>query len=397
MNFLDYAVVLIYILGFLYLGRLFKNNSSGEDYFLGNKQFGWFPLTVSTAATQLSAISFVSAPAFVGWRAGGGMKWLTYEFAVPLAMAFLLVYLIPPLFASGQISVYGYLEKRFGGSTRRLLSGFFLLSRGFATSVMLYTVALILSGVMGIPMTASILVMGVVTLIYSLQGGMKAVVYGDVIQMGVLFLGILIMLGFGLHLLGGWGSFLEQVDTDRLTVVDWGKMGYGAQDDFGFFPMLIGGFFLYASYYGTDQSQVQRLFSAPDRKTLGKTLLFNGLFRFPVTLIYCIMGLVLGTFALSTPAFAEAIPAERPDYLVPIFIRDYLPHGVVGLLVVAIFSAAMSSLSSGINSLSAATVEDFFASRRVLSTEVYLRYSKYAVGFWGVICVGLAFFTGGIA
>jgi len=272
MNGLDYAIIAIYILAFLLLGRAFKESKSGKDYFLGGNSFGWFPLSLSTAATQLSAISFISAPAFVGLKLGGGMMWLTYEFAVPVAMLFLMVFLIPPMFKAGIVSVYAFLEERYHSSTRILLSIVFQISRAFATSVMVYTVALILTSVMEIPMYATILIIGAVTLIYSYQGGMKAVVYGDVIQMLILFLGIIICLVFGLNYLGGWSEFLANVDTDRLTVIDFDAYGFEGGSQFGFWPMFIGGFFLYASYYGTDQSQVQRLFSAKDLSTVRKAL-----------------------------------------------------------------------------------------------------------------------------
>ena len=397
MNYLDYFVIFIYIAGFLWLGRMFAESKSGSDYFLGGKSFGWASLSLSTIATQLSAISFISAPAFVGLKEGGGMMWLTYEFAVPLAMLFLMVFLIPPMYKAGIVSVYEYLERRFSTSTRVLLSGVFQISRAFATSVMVYTVALILTSVMDIPMWQTILIIGVVTLIYCYQGGMKAVVYGDVIQMIILFGGIVICLIAGLNQLGGWDNFLAELDRDRLNAVNFQSMGFQKGDEFGFWPMLIGGLFLYMSYYGTDQSQVQRLFSAQDLGTVKTTLLANGLLRFPVTFVYCVMGLVIGTLVATQASFQQMIPADKPDLMIPIFIREYLPNGVIGILMVAIFSAAMSSLSSGVNSLSAASVEDFFNRKKQLSPEKYMQYSKYATLFWGMVCIVLAFFTGDIA
>lgn len=397
MNVLDYGVIAIYVIGFLLLGRLFKGAKTGDEYFLGGKSFGWFPLSLSTAATQISAISFISAPAFVGLKSGGGMSWLTFEFAVPLAMIFLGIFLIPPMYKAGIVSVYEFLERRFGGSTRLLLSAVFQISRAFATSVMVYTVALILTNVVGVPMWATILIIGVVTLIYAYQGGMKAVVYGDAIQLIILFLGILICLFSGLYFIGGWEEFVQGVDQSRLTAVDFGNYGLENGEEYGFWPMLIGGFFLYTSYYGTDQSQVQRLFSAQDLKTVQKTLLVNGLMRFPITLTYCIMGLVIGTLVAQSPSFASLIPADKPDLMIPVFITEYLPHGVIGILMVAILSAAMSSLSSTVNSLSAATVEDFFNRKGTLDATSYTRYSRAAVLFWGILCLILAFFTGDIA
>ncbi len=397
MNALDYSIIIVYSIAFLGLGYLFKNQKNKKDYFLGGRSFGWFPLSLSVMATQLSAISFISAPAFVGMREGGGMKWLSYEFAVPIAMIFLGSYLIPTLYKSGVVSIYEFLEKRFNRSTRLLLSLVFQISRAFATSVMIYAVALILTSVMAIPFWQTVVLIGVITVIYSYQGGMKAVVYGDMIQMIILFVGIMICFGYGLAYLGGWDQFTELLDRDRLQAVDFSSLGIGNSDGFGFWPMIIGGFFLYASYYGTDQSQVQRLLSANSLNTVRKTILFNGLLRFPITLSYCIMGLVLGTMVMVTPDFADKIPANKPDLMIPIFIRDYLPHGIIGILIVAILSAAMSSLSSAVNSLSAVSTEDFLTHGRNVSHEEYVKYSRLTALFWGVVCIVLAFFAGNIA
>ena len=191
MNYIDYTVIVFYLIIFLGIGFLFRENKTSKDYFLGGRSIGWFPLSLSTMATQLSAISFISAPAFVGLKDGGGLQWLTYEFAVPLAMAFLMITLIPTLYKSGVVSVYEYLEKRFDSSSRLLISIVFQISRSVATGVMVYTMALILQATVGVDFWISILIIGLITLIYSFQGGMKAVIWGDVIQMIILFLGII--------------------------------------------------------------------------------------------------------------------------------------------------------------------------------------------------------------
>lgn len=411
MNTLDYIIIAAYGIGMLSLGYIFKEQKDGKDYFLGGKSFGWFSLGLSIMATQLSAISFVSAPAFVGIKPGGGMQWLTYEFAVPLAMIFLFVILVPPLYKAGVVSIYAYLEKRFDRSSRLLLSAVFLISRAFATGIMVYTISIILESVIGIPFLTSRAVIGIITLVYSLQGGMKAVVYGDMIQMIILFGGIILCLIYGLEALGGWDAFVAQVDHERIDVVNFAPLGVAQDGDFGFWPMLLGGLFLYISYYGTDQSQAQRTLSAKSLKTVKQTLLFNGLIRYPVTLAYCLMGLVLGSLVLAAPEFAGAIPKNKADYMVPVFITQYLPNGIIGLLIVAILSAAMSSLSSAINSLSAVTVEDFVMpflekqqSKKLLNEESknidnssYMRYSRWISLFWGLICLLLATFAGSIA
>ncbi|RNC92025.1 MAG: sodium transporter [Allomuricauda sp.] len=411
MNVFDYVIIVVYLVGFLGIGYFFKENKSSGDYFLGGRSMGWFPLSLSTMATQLSAISFISAPAFVGLKDGGGLQWLTYEFGVPLAMAFLLIAVIPTLYKSGIVSVYEYLEKRFDASSRLLISFVFQVSRSVATGVMVYTMALILQATVGVDFWISILIIGVITLVYSFQGGMKAVIWGDVIQMVILFLGIIICLIYGISELGGFDNFLTHVDKDRLTAVDFGKWGFNnadGGDEFGFWPMIIGGFFLYASYYGTDQTQSQRLLSANGMPTIKKLLLANGLFRFPLTLTYCIMGLVLGTLLLQDPGFQDllnstyqanigSLEGKKADLMVPVFILQYLPNGVIGILIVAIMSAAMSSLSSTVNSLSAVTMEDFVKRFKPdMSDKSYVLNSRLLSLFWGLVCLFFAFFAGNI-
>lgn len=396
MNVFDIIIVIVYVTMLLGVGYYFKEQSDNKDYFLGGRSFGWFSMGLSTMASQLSAISFISAAAFVGMKPGGGFQWLSFELAVPLAMIFLMVVIIPPLYKSGVISIYAFLEKSFGPSTRRLISIVFQVSRSFATGIMIYTVAIVLSAVMNIPNWQTILLSGVITIIYSYQGGMKAVIWGDVIQMIILVLGIIVCTLYGIKLLGGWSEFMAGIDSSRTEALKF-NWGFGEGQEFGVWPMIIGGFFLYVSYYGCDQSQAQRSLSGKNMNEVRKALMFNGLFRFPVTFLYCLMGLVIGSYALSNAGFMALIPADQPDYMVPIFIMEYLPHGLIGLLFVAILAAAMSSLSSAINSLSAASVEDIIVRDRHVEPEVSLRYSKRMTIFWGLVCIGLAFSAGNIA
>ena len=408
MNWLDYSIVAAYVIFFLGMGYYFKNNKNSKDYFLGGRSLGWFPLSLSTMATQLSAISFISAPAFVGLKLGGGMKWLTFEFAVPLAMIFIMLFVIPPLFRSGVVSIYEFVENRFSSSTRLILSVVFQISRALGTGVMVYTIAIILQAVLDIDYIYTILIISVITIIYSWQGGMKAVVWGDAIQMILLFGGLLVCLIYGWQLVQDTGGFTE-FEAERLQVLDF-NYGIGKDQEYGFWPMLIGGFFLYVSYYGCDQTQAQRLLSAKNEGTIRKLLLANGLLRFPVVLVYCTMGLIIGSLVVLAPDFLAEIstttekyfPQEfsasgiKPDLMIPVFITKYLPHGFIGLLMVAILSAAMSSLSSTVNSLSAVSVEDFFnRGKKKLETKQYMRISKLAVVFWGIVCIAFSFLFGG--
>ncbi|WP_308991454.1 sodium/solute symporter [Mariniflexile litorale] len=409
MNWLDYSIVILYIAFFLGMGFFFKENKDSKDYFLGGKSMSWFPLSLSTMATQLSAISFISAPAFVGLKLGGGMKWLTFEFAVPLAMIFIMIVIIPPLFKSGVVSIYEFVEKRFSASTRLILSIVFQISRALATGVMVYAIAIILQAVLDIDFVYTILIISVITIVYSWQGGMKAVVWGDAFQMIILFAGLIICLYYGWNLLQEHGGLPQGFDSERLKVIDY-NLGIGEGNEYGILPMLLGGLFLYASYYGCDQTQAQRMLSAKNEKTIRQLLLANGLLRFPVVLIYCTMGLIIGGLVTVAPDFLNEIalttqkyfPEEfaktgmKIDLMLPVFIMKYLPHGLIGILMVGILSAAMSSLSSTVNSLSAVTVEDFFNRGKVkLSNKKYMFISKASVVFWGVVCIASAFLFGG--
>lgn len=407
MNWLDFTIVIVYLIAFLGLGYFFKENKNAKDYFLGGQSMGWFPLSLSTMATQLSAISFISAPAFVGLAQNGGMKWLTFELAVPLAMIGIMVLIIPPLYRANIVSVYEFAERRFSVSTRIILSIVFQIARSLSTGVAVFAIAMILQAILNIGFHYTIALIIVITIAYSYMGGMKAVVWGDAIQMIILFLGLIICLIYGWQTLSNHPEF-NGFEASRLQIVDFSNFGVSG-DQYGFWPMVLGGLFLYLSYYGTDQTQAQRLLSAKDESTIKKLLLANGLLRFPVVLVYCIMGLIIGGLVSIIPEFSSEIEVMtqthypdfyaasgvKPDLMIPVFIIKYLPHGLIGILIVGILSAAMSSLSSTINSLGAVTVEDIFnRGSKKLDDQTYMKYSKLSIVFWGIVCIGAAYLFG---
>ena len=397
MNSFDYSIVALYLIALMSMGYFFRRQKTKSDYFLGGRSLGWKPLTLSVMATQLSAISFVSAPGFVGLREGGGLKWLSYELAVPLAMILLLTTVLPILYRSGVVSIYDYLEQRFGRTSRLLLSVIFQFSRAFATGIMIYAVSMILQSTMGVELWQSIVIIGVITVIYSLEGGMKAVVYGDAIQMIIIVFGTILCIYFGLQYIGGIQGLVSQVEPERLQAINFSSVGTNGEG-FGFLPMVFGGIVLYASYYGCDQTQAQRALSAQNPQQLKQMMMANGLLRFPITLLYCFAGLIIGTFAKTNIEFMNAIPDANPDWMIPIFIINYMPHGIIGLLVVAILAAAMSSLSSTINSLAAVTLEDICRLKdKKLDDKNYLKSAKYIALFWGVVTLVLSFYAGDIA
>jgi Na+/proline symporter len=224
-------------------------------------------------------------------------------------------------------------------------------------------------------------------------GGIKAVVYTDVIQLVVLIAGLLVAIIFGLDMVGGWSIVQQSVSPERWVTLTpaTGFTGAEATPLWGF---LIGGFFLYVSYYATDQSQAQRVLAAGTGERMRRALLLNGLARFPLTLLYLLLGLVLAALVATTPELAELIPPDRLDTLVPAFVAAYLPEGVRALLIAALLSAAMSSLDSALNALSAATSRDFLETPdRPLS----IRANRLVTLAWGIAVTAIAFIAGGIA
>ncbi|MFC3121401.1 sodium:solute symporter family transporter [Agaribacter flavus] len=397
MNIWDFLTIGLYLAGLLIMGVILRHQADKKDYFLAGRSLGWKPLSLSIMATQLSAISFVSAPAFVGLREGGGLVWLSYELALPLAMLFLLWKILPSLHRAGVVSVYDYLEQRFNLHTRVLLSFVFQISRSFATAIMIYAVSVILQGAIGLAFWQSIVAIGLITVVYSLQGGMKAVVYGDALQMVLIVLGTIVCLAYGLYHIGGLEQFWSWLEPGRMQTLRFDAYGFDGQG-FGFWPMLFGGIILYASYYGCDQSEAQRALSAKNTIDLKKMIFAASILRFPITLLYCGAGLIIGTFALNTPEFLDKIPEGKPDWMMPVFIVNYMPNGVIGLLIVAILAAAMSSLSSAINSLSAVSVEDYCRlTKQSLSNSQYLLRARFVGIAWGLVTLLLSFFAGDIA
>lgn len=390
MALIDYLIIGFYLVFMLGIGFYYRKQKDQSDYFLGGRTLPWQALSLSVMATQLSAVSFISAPAFVGLRDDGGLIWLSYEMAIPLAMLFLLWFLLPSLHASGVISVYDFLEKRFNQFTRVLISVVFQISRSFATAIMIYAITIVLQSTLNLPFWLSIACIGFITLIYSTSGGMKAVVIGDAVQMILIILGAIACLWVALSHLGGWQTLMANTDPQRLSAINFSGLGLSG-NDFGFLPMLFGGLILYASYYGCDQSEAQRSLSSKSLDDLRKILITVGLCRFPVTLLYCLSGLAIGALINLTPQFAVQIPAENPDWMVPLFIIEYMPNGLIGILIVAIMAAAMSSLSSAINSLAAVSMQDISRlTGKKLNTQQNLTYARAMGIFWGLLTIGLS-------
>ena len=396
MTHIDWIVLITYLIGIIGLGVwLARRQQSTDDYFLGSRKMGSTVIAISLAANQVSAISLISAPAFVALKTGGGIKWLQFEFAIPISMIAIMFLLVPVFRQLSGASIYEYAERRFGVGTRLTLSALFMFSRGLSTSVILYTSVLVLSVVLSLPILTTMIIMTIVSIAYTTIGGIMADVYSDIIQLIILYGGVLVALIVSIKVLGGNLSSIS-IDPTRLNSIDFSHHGFGDGQTFAFWPMIIGCFFIYMGYYGCDQSQAQRLLATPDNRQTQNALMINGLIRFPIVLTYIIFGVVLAAFVQNQPDFAALLQGKNPDYLVPTFMITYLPVGMVGLVMAGLFAASMSSIDSAFNSLSAVTVSDFvlkFKPDMAQNPLKMLRLSKIITLLWGIFSAGGAYFV----
>lgn len=392
MTAFDLGIVAAYLLGVLALSAwVASSQRSVEDYFVAGRRLPWWALAVSTAATQSSANSFIGIPAFVALVPGGGLTWLQYELAVPLAIGVVMALFTPALRGRGVVSVYEYLEWRFDRATRLLLSAVFLVSRSAATGVALYAAALVVEVITGLPLAACVLLTGALTVVYDAMGGMRAVVWTDTVQMALMVAGIGICTWQALELVGGWHSAWAAMEPLRLRALDLAP-GVGDGSRAPLWGLVVGGFVLYVAYYGVDQTQVQRQLSASSVTQARAVLAANAIGRFPLTLAYVAMGVAIGAAYAYDATLQAAIPPGRWDALVPRFIELHVPSGLRGLLVAAILAAAMSSLDSALNGLSAATMRDFIEPR--LDPRHRLLAARATTLTWGAVIIAVALHAG---
>ena len=389
---IDGSIVAAYLAGVLALSWVIaRRQHSGTDYFLAGRSMAGPVLAFSILANQISAVSLIGAPAFVALRPGGGLAWLQYELAVPLAMLAAIVLLVPTLRALPGASIYEFIERRFGRASRRTMAAAFLLSRGLALGVILYASALVVSEALGWPVDRAIVAVGGFSLVYTSMGGIVADIWSDVIQLGVLLTGI--AAGIAAIFLRHGRDVLDAIPLDRAQAIVTGS-GLEAGGTFSFLPMLLGGFFLYVSYYACDQSQAQRLLTARSDREARQALLWNGVLRFPIVLTYCLLGLLLAGLLVADSAFGARVAGRPADSLVPVFMLEYVPVGMRGLMLAGLLAAAMSSIDSAMNSLAAVTLEDVLGKDPATTPARWGRLTSVGWGIFAVVSA-MAFARGG--
>jgi Na+/proline symporter len=474
-HWLDWAVVAGYLVWVVADGlRRTEGSDKVEGYFLANRNLPWWAVGLSVMATQLSAITLVGTTG-QGYR--DGLRFVQFYFGLPVAMLILSVTVVPFFYRAKVYTAYEYLERRFDAKTRLLTSLLFLASRGLSCGVIVAAPAVILSIVFDWNLTITVLAIGLPTALYTMLGGVQAVTWTDVKQMAVIVAGVaaaVTMLVFGLPSDVGLLDAMHLAgSTGRLQALDF---RFTLTETYTFWSGMLGGLFLMLSYFGCDQSQVQRYLTARSVDEGRQSLMMSAYVKIPLQAVILMTGVLVFAFYLfarppmlfnpkvdaelrggparseyvaleqryrttldaresaartavearasgdaerlaqSTTAFTSAVRAadavrveaeafaERHtggaryndvNYVFPTFVVTQLPPGLVGLLIAAIFAAAMSSCAAELNSLSTATVIDIYRRhvRPAASEAHYLTVSRVATGCWGLVACGVAVYA----
>jgi len=472
MRALDWVVVATYLIWIVYDGlRLTKRSTEIDGYFRGNRSLPWWTVGLSVMATQLSAITMIGT---TGQGYVNGMRFLQFYYALPLAMVVLCLTLVPFFHNANVYTAYEFLERRFDAKARAVTSLLFLMSRSMSLGVVISAPSVVLSVIFGMSLTSTVVLVATPAAIYTMFGGVQAVAWTDVKQMVMIVGGLLtavVVLVLGLPDGVGLGPALRLAGaTGRMQTFDF---TFDLTNQYTFWSGTIAALFLFCSYFGTDQSQVQRYLTTKSVKEAQVSLLMSAYWKIPLQALVLLVGVLLFLFYTFTPTpmlfntiherelrqgsraqeysalerrfegataarSAAATVAARADaggnaadltaaqqqfltadnevktirtealalvrsatgdqaysdvnYVFPTFITTQLPIGVTGLLIAAIFAAAMSAISAELTSLSTATVMDFY--RRFFrpggDDASVLRVSRFATAFWALFASGVA-------
>jgi Na+/proline symporter len=472
MHALDWAVVIGFTAWIVYDGlKRTKDSHEIEGYFLANRSIPWWAAGISVMATQLSAITMIGT---TGQGYTDGLRFIQFYFALPLAMVILSVTLVPFFYKSGVYTAYEYLERRFDSKTRSLTSLLFLISRGMSCGAVISAPAVVLSLVLGWNLTATALAITLPAVVYTMFGGVQAVTWTDVKIMVLIVFGLFAVIATALIGLPSGVGFVDGLHiaavTGRLRTFDF---SFDLTNQYTFWSGTIAALFLFCSYFGTDQSQVQRYLTARSVDEARHSLLMSAYWKIPLQLIVLLLGVLVFVFYVfnnppllfssaqverlraggRAPAysaleseFQTALDARRAaatafvaarhagdaprieagaaavrrgesgvnevrgraaalvrettgdrsssdvNYITPTFILTQLPVGLVGVLILAIIMAATDTIAGELNSLSTATVIDFYKRwfRPVASDTHYLTVSKAITGVWGLFACAVA-------
>jgi len=394
LNALDLTIIAVYLAGITLFGLRFrKKERSLKDYFLADRNIPWWAISLSIVAAETSTLTIISVP---GLAYDTNFSFLQLVFGYLIGRVIISFVLLPHYFRGDLFTAYQLMDRRFGPRLRSLTAGLFLITRAGAEGVRVFAVAIVvgialsstLSGLgdFGRDVT-SIAIVTALTLIYTFEGGMAAVIWTDVIQMIIYVAGTIVGVFTLLHQVpGGWDTVHAVAAThDKFRIFDFDLNFWKT---YTFWSGLIGGAFLTTASHGTDQLIVQRLLAAKNEAQSKLALLSSGVFVLFQFTLFLLIGAMLYVFY---KYLANPLVVTRSDRIFPTFIVTQMPHGISGLLIAAILAAAMSNLSAALNSLSSSSIVDFYLRRRPNTTEQQrIVVSRTATILWGLVLFTLA-------
>lgn len=388
MRFLDLATIAVYLIAITWFGARFrKSQHSLKDYFLGGHTAPWWAIALSIVSAETSTLTVIGTPAL---SFGGNFEFLQLVLGYLLARIVISALFLPHYFRGDMYTAYELMRRRFGERIRRLTAGTFLLLRALAEGVRVFAISIIISIVLGTGEIASIAVIVCLTLFYTFEGGMTAVIWTDVVQMFLYVAGAVLSFFVILHQIpGGWAHVAQTAEAaHKFQVFDF-RFSFSAEffaRNYSFWAGLIGGCFLTTASHGTEQLLVQRLLAAKSKSQSRAALFSSWVVIFFQFTLFLFIGLLLYVHYSE----ARQPPPQPPESIYPAFIWNNMAPGVAGLLIAAILAAGMSNLSAALNSLASTTVMDFYkpwlAARNSDRPESYfLGVARWATVAWAAI------------
>src|SRR4029077_5856374 len=380
----DLVIVVVYLLAVTALGMHFRRKQQdARDYFLGGRTAPWWALAFSIVATETSTLTIIGTPAI---SYAGNLTFLQLVFGYLLGRVLIVLLLLPGYFRGEFFTAYALIEKRFGEKMRAVAASTFLITRALAEGVRVSAIALVISVVLGTSEKFAVVLVIALTILYTLEGGMKAVIWTDVAQLAIYLTGSAVSLMVLLHRIpGGWTEVTQAAAAagHKLQFLDF---SFSWSTKYTFWSGLIGGAFLTMATHGTDQIIVQRLLAARSERDSRRALLTSGVIVLIQFTVFLLIGVLLFVFAQHSPLLAAG---ERTDRILPLFLVREMPPGLAGLLLASIIAVAMSNASGSLNSLAASRVLDFSRWRGPSADPArFLRLSRAMTLAWGLVLMG---------
>jgi len=384
---IDFAIILVYLSGITLFGVRFRRSQhSLRDYFLGGRSAPWWAIASSLVATETSTLTIIGTPAIAY---DGNLGFLQLVLGYLVARVILCVVIVPQYFQGEFYTAYQLLEKRFGTRMKRCAAIVFMVTRTLAEGVRIAAIGKVVSVAFGTGERSSIAIVAALTIVYTFEGGMRAVIWTDVVQLALYLTGSFAAFFLLLHRIpGGWPTVVRVAAAtgDKLRIFDF---TYSLTRSYTFWSGILGGTFLTMASHGTDQTMVQRLLAARNESDGKKALLASGILIFVQFALFLVLGVMLFVYAQHA---GLPVPAGDSDRIFPEFIVREMPMGMTGFVLASIFAVAMSNASGSLNSLASSSMIDLGGDRDARTSGQQLRRSRYMTLTWGLVlgALGLA-------